>query len=326
MADNTKIQWSQATWNVVTGCTRVSEECTNCYIERTPPFRMAHRKFDGPQIGATTGVLLHPQRLGLPLKWRKPRMVFVNSLSDMFHEQVPTEFIAKTFAVMSQTPRHTYQLLTKRPGRMRSLLSSEAFVEQVQQAIDAMFDDPDEQHIPDAGWPLPNVWVGVSAGSQKWADIRIPALLDTPAAVRWISAEPLLGPIDLHGPISERGDRRRLNYWIGTGRPFFPPGEPGSMMSGPISEKPTLDWVVCGGESGPGSRPMDLEWVRSIVGQCQDAKVPVFVKQLGAVWAKDARYGVRTVAAVGDSKGGECEYWPEDLRVREFPQTAGVVA
>src|SRR5688500_5998333 len=120
MSDGSKIQWTETTWNILSGCTRVSDGCDHCYIERTPPFRMAGRRFDKPGIGGTTGVKLHPERLEQPLHWRKPRRVFVNSLADLFHEDVPAEFIAKAFAVMRATPQHTYQLLTKRHARMRN--------------------------------------------------------------------------------------------------------------------------------------------------------------------------------------------------------------
>lgn len=127
MADKTNIEWTQATWSPVTGCTRVSEGCTRCYIERTPPFRMAGRRFDGDHIGATTGVQLHPERLEIPLRWRKPRRVFVCSMADLFHDQVPDEYIARVFVVMALAPRHTFQVLTKRHARMRSLLNSREF-------------------------------------------------------------------------------------------------------------------------------------------------------------------------------------------------------
>ena len=207
MSDGTHIQWTDSTLNVVTGCTKVSAGCDHCYIERTPPFRMAKRRFDKPGIGGTTGVTLHPDRLEIPLRWRKPRRVFVNSLSDLFHDAVPDEFLVRLFALMAATPQHTYQLLTKRPARMRSLLSSDRF----ERAIGAALIDPDRPggspwsitRKLDSGlahpehWPLPNVWAGVSVENQEWAANRIPILMDTPASVRWLSCEPLLGPVDL---------------------------------------------------------------------------------------------------------------------------------
>src|SRR6266540_2001502 len=137
----TKIEWSEEVWNFVTGCTRVSDGCTHCYIDRTPPFRMTDRAFDGPHIGATTGVVTHPDRLDKPLYWRSPRRVFVNSLSDVFHAEVPEAVIAHAFAVMALTGRHTYQILTKRPPRMRHLMGSRHFREAVAEHATALIGD-----------------------------------------------------------------------------------------------------------------------------------------------------------------------------------------
>jgi protein gp37 len=265
VADGTGIEWTDATWNVVSGCTRVSEGCERCYIERTPPFRMEGRRFDGPQIGATTGVRLHEDRLALPLKWRAPRRIFVNSLSDLFHGEVPDDLIAKVFAVMALAPRHAFQVLTKRQGRMRSLLSSDAFPAAVAyeagrltlvERAGRLAPRPGLDSSNVGTWPLPNVWLGVSVENQHWADARIPQLLDTPAAVRWISAEPLLGPVDLARFVGE--------------------------ASGLSGDWPRLiDWVVAGGESGPGARPMHPQWARDLRGQCAAAEVPFLFKQWG---------------------------------------------
>lgn len=172
MSDKTSIEWCDSTWNPVTGCTEVSPGCDHCYAKtfaerwRGTPGHYFERGFD---------VQLRPDKLDQPLRWRKPRRIFVNSMSDLFHDDVPDDYIAKVWEVMARCPQHTFQILTKRHGRMRSLLNA------------STFNSP----------PLPNVWLGVSAENQQWADIRIPALLDTPAAVRFVSAEPLLGPIDL---------------------------------------------------------------------------------------------------------------------------------
>lgn len=208
MADNSKIQWTEATWNVVTGCTKVSDGCLNCYIPTTPPFRMAKRRFDSDGIGGSTGVILHRDRLDWPLKWRDPRMIFVNSLSDLFHEDVPDRVIAEVFNVMGAAKRHTFQLLTKRQGRMRALLrrwsehaTKGCYCPTEQGGCSAPVD------VEHGVWPLPNVWVGVSAEDQRWADVRIPVLLDTPAAVRWVSAEPLLGGRHAVRGAAESGDR-----------------------------------------------------------------------------------------------------------------------
>lgn len=264
MADHSKIEWTQATWNATTGCTRVSAGCDHCYIDRTPPFRMAHRRFSGPEVGATTGVMLHPDRLTLPLRWRKPRRIFVNSLSDLFHADISATYIARVFAVMALAPQHTFQLLTKRPARMRSLLSYVGFESMVRDIARSMKYDGgtsnprmDDQNY--RSWPLPNVHLGVSVEDQQWADVRIPALLDTPAAVRWISAEPLLGPID-------------LRYWVTCGR---------CGRQHIFGTCASLDWVVAGGESGKGARPMHPAWARDIRDQCAAAGVPFHFKQWG---------------------------------------------
>jgi len=249
---STKIEWTEETWNPVAGCTRISEGCEHCYIERTPPFRMAHRRFDGPHIGATTGVMLHPERLRRPLEWRKPRRIFVCSMADLFHDNVPDDYISRVFAMMAIAPQHTYQVLTKRPHRMRALLSSDSFRAYGFWA-----------GVPDHAWPLPNVWLGISTETQKWADIRIPILLDTPAAVRWISAEPLLGPVE-------------LRYSYCPSHDF-----PGGMCTFSCPDRRRLNWVVVGGETGPGSRPMDPAWPRAIRDQCAAASVPFFFKQWG---------------------------------------------
>jgi len=280
MGDTTHIEWTDATWNPVTGCTRVSPGCVNCYIDWAPPFRVEGRHFtdrDGnrsPAIGATTGVRLHPDRLDWPLRKRSwcGKRVFVCSLADLFHDDVPDEYIARVFAVMALTPEVTYQVLTKRPARMRALLSSPDFHWRVWHGLltashAAMLTIPPyvtahfhggarlgERHMT----PLPNVWLGVTVEDQERADLRIPILLDTPAAVRWLSCEPLLGPVDLDA----------------TGM-----GVTGT--SGPESRPSAVDWVVAGGESGPGARPMHPDWARSLRDQCRDAGVPFLFKQWG---------------------------------------------
>jgi protein gp37 len=253
----TEIEWTEETWNPVTGCTRVSAGCLHCYIERTPPMRMSHRRFDGPGIGATLPVQLHPERLDQPLHWRKPRRVFVNSMSDLFHDAVHEEFIARVWATMAATPQHTYQILTKRPARMRGLLRG----------------------LYGGDWPLPNVWLGVSAENQETADLRIPKLLETPAAVRFVSAEPLLGSIDLsawlagHCTCSGAGARVPL-----------PPVDGVHWSGCPALRRAGLDWLIVGGESGPGARPMHPWWARTLRDQCYAGGVPYFFKQWGE-WA-----------------------------------------
>lgn len=257
MADGSKIEWTDATWNVVIGCDKVSPGCDHCYAIRTAhrmqanPNPVISAAYAGTEAdGDWTGrVNLVTDRLDLPLKWRRPRRIFVNAQSDLFHDQVPDEFIARVFAVMTRAEAHTFQVLTKRHGRMRSLLSSDKFIGLVD--IELGGDGSADLFRRDVGWPLPNVWLGVSVEDQKRADLRIPALLDTPAAVRWLSCEPLLGPVDV---INGLGDG-----WL-TG----------------------IDWIVAGGESGPGSRPMHPDWARSLRDQCQVAGVPFLFKQWGS--------------------------------------------
>src|SRR5262249_4586008 len=189
-----KIEWTEETWNPAAGCTHVSPGCDHCYAARLASGRLRHRpEYVGlASAGMFNGtVRTLPGRLDKPLHWREPRMVFVNSMSDLFHDGVPSSYIARVFHVMAATPEHTYQVLTKRHARMRSLLRDESFRERVYLSAELIGDD-----ILGDRWPLPNVWLGVSAESQQWADIRVAALLDTPAAVRFVSAEPRLGPVD----------------------------------------------------------------------------------------------------------------------------------
>jgi protein gp37 len=251
----TSIEWTDQTWNPVTGCDKVSPGCDHCYAEG-----IAHRFAGTPQFPNGFGVTLRPERLDEPLHWRKPRRVFVNSMSDLFHADIPDEFIARVFATMARAPQHTFQILTKRPGRMRSLLADDP-----QKLLEATADEATADAIYGAHWPLPNVWLGVSAEDQKWANVRIPVLLDTPAAVRFVSAEPLLGPID-------------MRMWLEDDPTRF--------------VVPPLDWVIVGGESGPGARPVHPDWVFSLRDQCVDADVPFLFKQWGAwmpngAWRKD---------------------------------------
>lgn len=282
MADGTHISWTDATWSPVTGCTRVSDGCTHCYIERTPPLRMAGRKFDKPGIGGTTGVMLHPERLGVPLAWRKSRRIFVCSMADLFHDAVPDEFIAEVFIVMAMAGRHTFQVLTKRPVRMRSLLSSERFASAVLESA-RIREGARGDRIVYRVWPLPNVWVGTSVESQQWADIRIPALLETPAALRWLSCEPLLAPVEPGIGDPHRGHasddvlgyphpRICLTCSTDEDEVEYFRREPDSCG---------ISWVVTGGESGPRARPAHPGWFRSLRDECRDAGVAFHHKQNG---------------------------------------------
>lgn len=290
MSDKTGIEWTDATWNPVTGCTKLSPAspgCTNCYAST---FAERFRGTSGHYFEHGFDVQLRPDKLDQPLRWRRPRRIFVNSMSDLFHDSVPDEYIAQVFAVMAAAPRHTFQVLTKRHARMRSLLNSHAFWTSVLLHLD---DLPDHYiHTVDgqplgANHPLPNVWLGVSTENQRWADIRIPALLDTPAAVRFISAEPLLGPIDLGGYL-RCPDHDRCG-----------PGPCSSCATADNAEYPDrklwctnpIDWVITGGESGPGARPMHPDWARSLRDQCTAAGVPFLFKQWGEY--RPSQRGVR---------------------------------
>jgi protein gp37 len=273
VSDNTGIEWTDATWNPVTGCDEVSPGCDHCYAKT---FAERWRGTPGHYFENGFDVQLRPDKLTLPLSWRKPRKVFVNSMSDLFHDAVPDEYIGAVFKVMQETPQHTYQILTKRHGRMRSLLTRWAASGELpvtHEYEDDLFTTVTYEEFP---WPLPNVWLGVSVEDQKRADIRIPALLETPAAVRWLSCEPLLGPLD-------------LTKWTDTPPicgcgvpPEGAPGWPGGCCAECMVPQPCgIDWVVVGGESGAGARPMHPDWARALRDQCSSAGVPFHFKQWG---------------------------------------------
>jgi protein gp37 len=321
MAETT-IEWTDRVWNPVTGCTKVSAGCKHCYAETIAdrfwatqyPLVLEHFADGSGRLERPrkfTDVMTHADRLNEPLKWRKPAKVFVNSMSDLFHEDVAFPFIAAVFAVMAATPRHAYQVLTKRAERMREFFEWVNHADgtevigsgplgdgppihvrrmlRVDEDIAMRFHEATEDGWDlhaclnnDDVWPLPNVWLGVSCENQEQADARIPLLLQTPAAMRFISAEPLLGPIDLAA----------VPAWL-----THP------------SQWPALQWVIAGGESGPGARPMDLAWARSLVQQCHAAGVPLFYKQGGSAHRCEH-----------SSKGGCLDCAPADLRVRQWPR------
>lgn len=317
---STDIEWTDTVWNPVLGCSRVSAGCQNCYAER-----FAHRGLTERHRGLTvmgskgprwTGeVRLVPEVLGTPLKWRKPRRVFVNSMSDLFHEGVPFEFVAAVFGVMAAAPQHTFQVLTKRPKRMREFfewapnliemagLADELIAKsvgmpgQLARRLYGHFDDESgDTNVP---WPLPNVWLGVSVEDQTTADERIPLLLECPAAVRWVSYEPALGQVDF----------TRLTWGNGD---FCNALVRDSYRGGLDSER--LDWIVVGGESGPGARPFDLAWAQSVIRQCAEAGVPAFFKQAGSHPVADG-----TRLRLRDRKGGDLSELPAEFNVREWP-------
>lgn len=239
MADRSRIEWlgGGATWNPVTGCTKVSPACAHCYAERMAK-RLAGRC--GYPADHPFRVTLHPERLEEPLRWRKPRRVFVCSMSDLFHEEVPVNFLEQVWRVMLSAQQHTFLVLTKRPQIM---------AERIRHVFARIYGDYEmaHHHVPS------RIWLGVTAEDQQRADERIPLLLQTPAAVRWVSVEPMLGPVDL--------------------RPW--------LMAETAKVRPALDWVVCGGETGAGARPTDPRWIENLRDQCQSRGVPFFLKSWG---------------------------------------------
>lgn len=299
MADQTKIQWTGATWNPVTGCTKVSAGCKNCYMFREYP-RLARLGVKGYAGGSPDLVRCWPERLGEPLHWKKPRRVFVNSMSDLFHESIPEEFIDRVWAVMALTPHHTFQILTKRPERMLHYLDAhrgeKMRYERVLMEADALRADHAKLHLSSIAvgnpvlWPLPNVWLGVSVEDQKTANERIPLLLQTPTAVRFISYEPALGPADF-----------TQIKCVGAGFMNALTGEDAE-DHGMVSDG--LDWVICGGESGPDARPMHPDWARSVRDQCVAAGVPYFMKQMH----------------IDGKLVKEIDQFPADLRLRQYPR------
>lgn len=266
-----KIEWTNETWNVTTGCTRASAGCDNCYAVAMTK-RLANMEATEEKYGGLVNegknhfngkIKLHEDELEKPLRWRKPRKVFVNSMSDLFHPDVPFDFVDKVFSVMALTPQHTYQVLTKRPERMAEYFKTR------------------QNDVLSYGWisvddnkkivPLPNLWVGTSVENQEAADERIPHLLKCPAAVRFLSCEPLLGEVNIQRKLSSIPNGFPLHN--GSNGPVYPEGTT-------WSEK--IDWVIVGGESGHNARPMHPDWVRSLRDQCEDAGVPFFFKQWGA--------------------------------------------
>lgn len=248
----TTIEWTDETWNPVTGCTKVSQGCKHCYAERI------FKRFNpGKNF---TDVQCHPERLEIPLHWRKPRKIFVNSMSDLFHEDVPLAFIWDVWSIIQQAPQHTYQILTKRPERMFEALKTIDFIQ-------------------------PNVWIGVSVEDQATTDERIPWLLKTPAAVRFVSYEPALGPVHFsHTDSRLIGQNSHSSLWEQntvnwlTGEAYILQAGSTDHFHG-IGTK--IDWIIAGGETGPGARPAHFDWFRSVRDQCVEAHVPFFFKQWG---------------------------------------------
>jgi protein gp37 len=248
----TKIEWADVVWNPMSGCTKVSEGCRNCYAESIAKRFWGDRKF--------TDVQCHPERLDIPLHWKKPQRIFVDSMSDLFHEDIPEGFIDLVFDRVNYDgiSHLTFLILTKRPERMKSYINGLDF------------------KLPD------NVWLGVSVEDQKTADERIPLLLQTPAAVRFISVEPMLENINISDALN--GCPRPLGEHFVTHEMAIDAGDPSmeGMSMGVEWEQtaPPINWVICGSESGAKARPFDIDWVRSLRDQCVAAGVPFFLKQM----------------------------------------------
>lgn len=300
MADRTSISWTDATWNPTSGCSRVSEGCRNCYAEAmaarfNKPGQWGEglatmvRTPDGRSAPRWTGeVRLNEAALDQPLRWRKPRRIFVNSTSDLFHEAVPYEWIDKVFAVMALCPQHMFQILTKRPERMLDYMHLNR---RRAEGIAKHFPGLVGIEIVGVRWPLPNVWLGVSVEDEVTAHVRLPYLVATPAAVRFASVEPLLGPLDLNPwlYIITHDDEGILAAADEDEVPALEWREPATIRPDEISQ-PRIDWVIVGGESGPRARPMHPDWVRKIRDQCNDAAVPFHFKQWGE-WLHDDQIG-----------------------------------
>ena len=305
--DNTGIEWTDATWNPVTGCSKVSDGCRFCYAE-TVSHRWGWTSKPWTHPHAAENVVMHPERLDQPLRWQKPRRIFVNSMSDLFHELVPIEFVDKVFGVMAGAPRHTFQVLTKRPERMREYLSDPETKFRIWNAgrgVQSSSDNSNVRHrdwydlVPVAGpgkgpewcypaqWPLPNVWVGTSVEDQRVIG-RVTDLVATPAALRFLSCEPLIGPLSLsmidYNPPGTEGLAGAYSPLTGEWWPAL--GHPDDEYDGRVLDGPRLGWVIVGGESGANHRPINPQWVRTLRDECAAAGVPFFFKQWGGNTAK----------------------------------------
>jgi protein gp37 len=312
MAEASKIEWTDATWQPITGCSLVSPGCTNCYAMKLAGTRLKHHPSRAgltrdTKVGPvwTGEVRFNEQWLTDPLRWRRPRRIFVCAHGDLFHEDAPDEWIDRVFAVMGLADWHTLQVLTKRSARMLAYCNDPKTPDRV----DAAMNDLAPAHwckreFEDAGgWPLPNVWLGVSAEDQQRADERVPDLLATPAAVRFVSAEPLLGPIDFRPYVG-----RIISDAMGGYEPEL------------LTPHPRLDWVIVGGESGPKARPMQPDWARSIRDQCRAAGVAYFFKQWGEFAPDDPLANRTAMRRVGKARAGRLldgREWSEMPEQRE---------
>lgn len=332
MTADTTIEWTHfpgytgKSWNPVTGCQKVASGCKNCYAEAVANRFWKDRKF--------TDVRTHADRLREPLLRKKPTCYFVNSMSDLFHEAVPFEFIAAVFGVMAACPQHLFIILTKRLRRMREFM--EWWAESVERARAVFPHDDDAWRrgqclygsmlhfstrpragmgqiaLGEMGWPLPNVIHGYSASTQADLDAGMPDLLATPSALWCLSLEPLIGPVNLAPWLYEDCPSECVSRAHERNGHRMPSGR--------------LGWVIVGGESGPGARPCDVAWIHSIVDQCKAAGVPCFVRQLGDVRILSPGTGLphyrEWFHQIKARKGADQSEWPAELRVREFPEVA----
>ncbi len=289
MAQATTIEWCDVSWNPTHGCSRVSTGCKHCYAE-TLSLRYGQTKAPWTARNASENVLLKPHKLREPLSnaglWKNPCRVFVNSMSDLFHEQIPDEYIVQVFRTMGAAHWHSYQILTKRPERMRDVLR------RISPILEA------EGRAP-LGPAWRHVWLGVSIENRKWVG-RADVLRDTPAAVRFVSAEPLLGPL-VYDDYAYTDSRGTVRCWSGT---HLDEAISGNFL--PELDLTGIDWLIVGGESGKGHRPFDLQWARDLRDACRERDTAYFLKQVG-----------------GHRPGTALEDLPEDLRIREFPSTGG---
>jgi protein gp37 len=341
----TKIEWTQRTWNPVRGCDKVSAGCKHCYAET---FAERWRGVPGHPYEQGFDLKLVPHKLTEPLSWREPGRVFVNSMSDLFHEDIPSEYIAAVFGIMAACPHLTFQVLTKRALEMlgwfqwmEGIFGTSSDGKPVKMAADPIttIEICASRYVNLLGkprakqWPLPNVELLVSAENSEKAGERIPLLLRTPAAVRGVSIEPMLEGFELDADwIYPRCTHCGRHYTRGSScvKEYANAATDGC-PDGKQMQPALLDWIICGGESGPGARPFYIEGARALVHQCRDAQLPIFVKQLGdramtedtGDWPLGSRLHVgKTMAdlrwAQLRSKGGDMTQWPEELRVRMF--------
>jgi protein gp37 len=300
MSTNTQIEWADKTWSPVVGCTQISPGCAHCYAlvahNRRHKAYLAGKMQSMPQYAKPFSVVQTIEdRLDAPLSWRKPQHVFVNSQSDLFHEDIGESFIASVFAVMALADRHTFKVLTKRPKRMRAMLNDDTFRDLILDEVQQFWDrsrwvrDRDARYEPESiesygdfcswldreNWPLRNLWLGVSVENQRWADERIPLLLQTPAAVRFLSCEPLLGPVDVTPYVTTfDGVLCCPKCGFRTNRFSRCPND-----NATLGPDVSIDWVITGMESGKGARPAEHAWVRSLRDQVVGAGKKFMWKQ-----------------------------------------------